>query len=151
MLHIKLKGITKCSKMKANILPANPPLPFDPRGWLKRSFFTEHGHIEYEFDVNHKMQQHSSIFPRRPPHQRPEGMWSKGQTSTFSEHGHVAYQINGNHKMKQHRSKYPPPSDPPPSTTLEDGVKGSNSKLSERGHVAYQRIIDGSGLIRLFF
>ena len=36
MLHIKLKGITKCSNMVANILPADPPThthTHDPRGW----------------------------------------------------------------------------------------------------------------------
>ena len=32
MLHVKLKGITKCSNMVANDLPASPPpLPHDPR------------------------------------------------------------------------------------------------------------------------
>ena len=31
--HIKLKGITKCSNMVANILPTDLPSPHDPKGW----------------------------------------------------------------------------------------------------------------------
>ena len=34
MLHIKLKGIIKCSNIVANILLADPsPPPQDPKGW----------------------------------------------------------------------------------------------------------------------
>ena len=35
MLHIKFTGITKCSNMLANILPADP-LPHYPRGWRQK-------------------------------------------------------------------------------------------------------------------
>ena len=58
MLHIKLKGITKCSNIVGNILPANP-LPHDPKGWVKRSkfiFFSENGHVVYQVKRNHEMQ-----------------------------------------------------------------------------------------------
>ena len=33
MLHIKLKGNMKGSNLVANVLPADHPLPHDPRGW----------------------------------------------------------------------------------------------------------------------
>ena len=38
MLHIKLKGITKCSNMVANILQADPPPP-DPGDGVNRANF----------------------------------------------------------------------------------------------------------------
>ena len=33
MLHIKLKGNMKGSNLVANVLPADQPVPHDPRGW----------------------------------------------------------------------------------------------------------------------
>ena len=41
MLHIKFKGITKCSNMVANNLP--------PRGLGQNSTFSEQGHVAYQF------------------------------------------------------------------------------------------------------
>ena len=55
--------------------------------------FSEHGHIEYQFKGNQKMQQQGSkylpgdAYPLAPT----LGMGSEGQNSTFSEHGYVAY------------------------------------------------------------
>ena len=52
MLHIKLKGITKCSNMVANIFTAEPR----PRGGVNRSkfIFSEHGHVAYQIQGNHE-------------------------------------------------------------------------------------------------
>ena len=68
----------------------------DPGDGANRSKFTfsEHGHIEYQFKGNQKMQKQGSkylpgdAYPLAPT----LGMGSEGQNSTFSEHGHVAYQ-----------------------------------------------------------
>ena len=59
MLHINLKGITKCSSMVANILPADPYPTTPPRPWGleslgQRSTFSEHGHVIYQIKDNHK-------------------------------------------------------------------------------------------------
>ena len=51
LLHIKLKGITKCSNMVANILASDPPPPPpDPGVGSKgqNSTFSEHGHVAYQ-------------------------------------------------------------------------------------------------------
>ena len=47
--HVKLKGITKCSNMVANIFSADPPTPSDPgEGSIgQNSTFLEHGHVAY--------------------------------------------------------------------------------------------------------
>ena len=53
MLHINLKGITKCSSMVANILPADPYPTTHPRPWglshlVEVQLFSEHGHVTYQ-------------------------------------------------------------------------------------------------------
>ena len=53
MLHINLKGITKCSSMVANILPTDP-YPTTPHPTLgieslgQSSICSEHGHVTYQ-------------------------------------------------------------------------------------------------------
>ena len=70
------------------------PDPGDEASRSKFTFFSEYGHIEYQFKGNQKMQQKGSkylpadAYPLTPT----LGMGSVGQNSTFSEHGHVAYQ-----------------------------------------------------------
>ena len=63
MLHIKLKGITKCSSMVAYF--ARRFLPGD--GSIgQNSTFSELGHVSYPIKGNHQMQQHGSkYFARR--------------------------------------------------------------------------------------
>ena len=49
----KIKGNNECSKLVANILPADPPPPLTL--WVKRSkiiFFSEHGHDSYQIKEN---------------------------------------------------------------------------------------------------
>ena len=60
MLHIKLKGIPKCSSMVTNILPADPSqtLMFGSKG--QNSKFPEHDHVAYQIKGNHQLQQHGS-------------------------------------------------------------------------------------------
>ena len=70
MFHIKLKGITKCSNIVANILPADPPPPLGSlmESIGQNSVFSEHGQVAYQIKGNHEMQQHGSkYFARRPP------------------------------------------------------------------------------------
>ena len=97
MLLIKLKGITKCSSMVANILPADPS-PFHVPGLGSKGqneTFSEHGHVAYQIKENHECSNMiANILPADPLPLPP-----------FSEHGHVAYKMKGNHE-KQHCSKY---------------------------------------------
>ena len=71
ILHIKLKRITKCSNMVANILPTYLPPPPDPGKWYtgQNQIFSEHVHVAYQIYGNHKMLQHGSkYFAHRPLH-----------------------------------------------------------------------------------
>ena len=93
MLYIKLKRITNAATWYPNILLAgSPTLGMGPIG--QNLPFSEHGHIEYQFKGNQKMQQQGSkylpgdAYPLAPT----LGIGSVGRNSTFSEHGHVAYQ-----------------------------------------------------------
>ena len=61
MLHIKFKGITKCSSMVANILPADPSLTLGMRSIVKKSTFSEHGRVAYQIEGNHQMQHHHRV------------------------------------------------------------------------------------------
>ena len=117
MMHIKLTGLTKCSNMAANVLPAvASPFPTTAGDGVKRSKFNflEHSNVAYQIYWNHKMRQHGSkCFAGRPPSPLRQGM---GFKSTFSEHGNFAYQFYWNHEIKQYGSKYrarrPPPFPP---------------------------------------
>ena len=62
MLHIKLKGITKCSSMVANILSADPSLTLGMGLLGQHSTFSEHGHVAYQIKGNHQMQQRGSKY-----------------------------------------------------------------------------------------
>ena len=94
MLHIKLKGVIKCSNMVANILPADPacPHPVSVDG-VNRSKFD----IFRIWSLKGIMKCSSmvaNILPTGPyPAPIPLVLGSTDQNSTFSEHGHVAYQI----------------------------------------------------------
>ena len=108
MLDIKRKGVTKCSNMVENILPAEPAPP--PRHKKKVSKglnlnLSEHGHDAYQIKGNHKCSNMvANILSVDPP--STLGMGLIGQNSFFSKHGHVAYQIKWNHEMQQHGSKF---------------------------------------------
>ena len=102
MLHIKFKGITKCSNMVANILPTDL---YDPRGWGKNSTFSEHGHVAYQIKWKHK---YSNMVANILP---PRG-W--GQNSTFSKQGHVAYQLKGMEHRPPCKHIFSPHSHPQP-------------------------------------
>ena len=84
MLHIQLKGISKCSSMEANILPADPyPTPANlGKGQIGQdSTFSEHGHVAFQIKEIHKCSyMGSKILPADP---RDPGDGSKGQDSTF--------------------------------------------------------------------
>ena len=96
MLHIKLYGITKCSNMVANNLPADPPPPLlDPRGQKVKLQNLQNMvmlHIKF-IGIMKCSNMVANILPADPPDPR-------GQNSTLSEHGHVTYQICLNHKMQ---------------------------------------------------
>ena len=116
MLHIKIRGITKCSNMEANIFAAYPPPPplTLAMGLIgQNSSFSEHSHVAYQIK-----QQYGCKYLPATPHPTPLG--SKGQNSTFSripppdpgikidfsEHVHVAHQNKVNHEMQQYGSRY---------------------------------------------
>ena len=86
MLHIKLKGITKCSNTVTNICLQTPhcPLTFGIGSIGQKLTFSEHGHVAYQIKGNNEMQQHGSkYFAGRPSSPLTGGMGSIGQNSTF--------------------------------------------------------------------
>ena len=77
MLHINLKGITKCSRVVAKYF-ARRPLATPTLGmWSvgQNLTFLEHGHVAYQLKGNQEMQQHGSKYFARK-HPRP---WGWGQ------------------------------------------------------------------------
>ena len=96
MLHINLKGITKCLSMVANISPTDP-YPVDPPpprsdlgNWVTRSKFNFFKHVRVTCS-----NMVANILPADNPGPR-DGV--RRSNSTFSENGHVAYQIKENHE-----------------------------------------------------
>ena len=89
----QIKENHECSNMVPNIMLADT-LTLGMGQIGQNLPFSEHGHIEYQFKGNQKMQQQGSkylpgdAYPLAPTY----WMGSEGQNSTFSEHGHVAYQ-----------------------------------------------------------
>ena len=80
ILHIKLKGITKCSNMVANILHADTPLPTTLGNGIKGQnlTFSEHGHVAYQIKGNHMCSNMvANILPADPP--PPHRPWGWGQ------------------------------------------------------------------------
>ena len=130
MLHIKLKGITKCSNMVAIILPADTDLsPRQGMGSIgQKSFFSEHGHVAYQIKGNHEMKQHSrKYFACRSPSTLTLGDGVKRSKLNFSKNnGHVAYQIKGNHECSNMIENILP-AYPTPPLILGLGPKDQNS------------------------
>ena len=103
MLHIKLKGIIKCSSMAANILSADPSLTHCWGQKFKSSTFSEHGHVAYQIKGNHQIQQHgNNYFARRPLPNLGDGV-NRLKFNFFSTWP-CAYQIKENHQMQRHGS-----------------------------------------------
>ena len=102
MLHINLKGITKCSSMVANILSADPYPTTPPRPWGLESLgqsstFSEHGHVIYQIKDNHKCSNMvANILLAVIPH--PGDGVNRLRFNFFSEYGHGAYKIKENHE-----------------------------------------------------
>ena len=102
MLHISLKGITKCSSMVINNLPADPTPPPPPHRALEmgsvgqNSLFSEHGHVAYQIKEYHEC---SNMVANilSPDISRP-WVWVNRSKFNFSEYGHVACQIKEIHK-----------------------------------------------------
>ena len=57
--------------------------------------FSEHGHVAYQIEENHKC---SNMLANCLPADPLLGIGSLGQNSAFSEHGYVPYQIKENHE-----------------------------------------------------
>ena len=111
VLHIKLKGVTKCSNMVANILLPDPLPPSCPGDWVNRSkfqLFQNMVMLKMKFNGITKCSNMVADILPGDPHSPtpPAGIGSIGQISTFSEHGQVAFQIKWNHEMQQHSSTY---------------------------------------------
>ena len=91
----QIKENHECSNMVPNILLADTlTLGIGQIG--QNLPFSGHGHIEYQFKGNQKMQQQGTCSKYLPGDAYPLaptlGMGSEGQNSTFSEHDHVTYQ-----------------------------------------------------------
>ena len=93
--HIKLKGITKCSSMVANILPATPSWPCS-WGQNVKIQLSEHSHVAHQIKGNRITRCSSmvaNILPADPS--LTLGMESIGQNSTFSEHVMLHINLKG--------------------------------------------------------
>ena len=98
MLHIKFIGITKCSNMVANILPADPsPPPYSRNQKVKIQLFQNNIMLLIKLKGITNAATWSQMFYLQTPPPPILGMGSIGQKSQFSEYGHVAYQITENH------------------------------------------------------
>ena len=139
MLRIKLKGITKCNNMVANILLADPcppqPTTLGDGKKVKIQPFQNMVMLHIKLMKLTNAATWKQIFCRESPSQpNPSDpmVGVKGSNSTFSEHDQVAYQIKGKHEIQQqYDSKYFASRPPPPRPTL-----GQNSAFTEQGHVA---------------
>ena len=81
MLHIKLKGNTKCSSIVESILPVDPSLTWG--GVIRSKFnFSEHGHDAYQIKGNHQMQPHCSKYFAHRPISNP-AVWVKRSKFIF--------------------------------------------------------------------
>ena len=111
MLHIKLNGITKCSNMVANILPAD---------WGQKVIKLSQNNVmlHIKLDVIRDVATWSQLLCIQCG--LTPALGSKGQNSTLSKHGHVAYQNKGNHECSSMVANILP-ADPPPHDP-RDGV-----------------------------
>ena len=143
MLHIQLKGITKCSSIKVNILLADStphPLPPDPGVGAKIQLFAEHGHAAYQIKENHECRNMvADILPTDP---LTLGKGSVGQNTTFSEHGNAAYQMKENHECSNMVANILP-ADPHTPSPLGDEVSRSKFNFFQNMvmlHIKLKRI-----------
>ena len=134
MLHIKLNGITKCSKIVANIMHATI-FPLRLRVERSKFNFSEHGIVAYQLKLNHEC---SNIVVfcllADPTPTFTLGIGIIGLKSTFSEHGRFSFiKFKGITNCKPHDGKYfalPP-------RPLGSRSKGQKSTFSQHCHVAY--------------
>ena len=113
-----------------------PPMPLSPSIGQK-STISEHGHVAYQIEWNHKMQQHSSkYFAHRPP---PPHAADKCQLFQNMVMLHIKLKrIIENAATWYQIFVRRPPYHPPRPPTLGIGSKGQNSTFSEHGIKAYQ-------------
>ena len=144
MLHIHLKGITRCSSIVTIYLTRRHPRPWGWGQWVNVQLFHYMVMVHINLKRITKCSNMVAIILAADPHSFTTlGMGSIGQNSTLSEHDHVAYQIKWNHEMQQHGSKHFARRPPPPPThthTHTHALKrsiGQNSTFSEHGQVAY--------------
>ena len=111
--------------MVANILPTDPPLPYNLRVWVNRS----------KFNIFRTWSQILCLQTAPVP-----GVGVKKVKIQLSEHGHIAYQIKGNPECSNMVANILPTDPPPPPPhNPRDGVNRVVIQLfSEYGHVAYQ-------------
>ena len=124
---IKLKRITKCSNIVANVLPTDRlTLGWDQK--VNIYFFSEHGHVAYQTKWNHEcsnMVANISYLEITPTLE----VGSKSQISTFSEHDHIAYQIKGNHNCSSMVAKHFTHRPQPPALGM--APNGRNSTFTD--------------------
>ena len=154
MLHIKLKGITKCSNMVANILSADPPpqMTLGDGSIGQNSTFSEQGHIAYQIKGSHKCcNMLSNTVPQTPSPHDPRGSDQKVKIHFFQNMVMLHIKLKGITKCSNivanilHADPYPL-SPPRPwvwvnmSNFNPHDHRGGcqNSTFSEHGHVAYQ-------------
>ena len=129
MLHIKLKGINKCSSMVASILPADPflTLLFGSKG--QNTTFSEHDHVAYQIKGNQQMQQYGSKYFAGRPLPDPAVWGRKVKIQLFQNMIMFHIKLKGITKCSSMVANI--------STVLLYS-KGQNKTFSEHGHASYQ-------------
>ena len=145
MLHIELKGITKCGNMVVKNLPKDPPpAPHNPRGWCQKVKI-QLVEIKVMLHIKLKVITNAATWKQISCPQTPPPwtliMGSIGQNSTFSDHGHV----KGILEMQQHGSKYFACSSPLPH---DPRGWGQNSTVSE--HIKLKGITNAATWNQIF-
>ena len=138
-------GITKCSNMVANVLPAEHPPPPPPPpssttlgdGFKRSKFnFSEHVHVAYQIYWNHEMKQHGSKYlaGRCPP--PPPPPYTRVKTQLFQKKIILHIKLKGITNAATWSQIFYLQTPHPPDPGV--GVKDQNSTFAEHGHVANQ-------------
>ena len=113
--------------------PPSPPPPATLGVKGQNSTFSDYGHVAYQTNRNHDMQQHGSkLFALKPS---PLPYYPSGWGHLVKNQLFIAYQIKENHECSNKVAKIVPAESP---LDPGDGVNMSKFIFLEHGYVAYQ-------------
>ena len=134
-----MKLIKSDFRSKACVSP--PGLTYGQGSKGQNSTLSEHGHVAYQINGNHK---YSSMIANilladpYPPTVPDPGFGAKRLKFNFFRTWSCCILNKGNHETQQHCSNILHADPLPPSSDRGKGSTGQNSTLSEQCHVAYQ-------------